>query len=82
LTLTFDRESYFRILYFSIQDIPSEWLDQASSFSGTSLKYVGHISVSRSWVKVKGKGQGHSSEKAAMCNSKTTGRKLRDLIGI
>jgi len=36
------------------------------------------VTVSRLWVQ----GEGHSSEKAAACNSKSTGRKLLRLIGI
>jgi len=45
----------------------------ATSFSVTSSEYLGHNSVSRSWV------QGHGSENAVACNSKTTGRKLLGL---
>jgi len=37
----------------------------------TSSGYLGHGSVSRSCIQ----GQGHGSEKAVACNSKTTGRK-------
>jgi len=44
-------------------------------FGDTALEYLGHVSVSRSWVQ----GQGHGSEKAVACNSITTGRKLLGL---
>jgi len=73
--MTFDFENFFRI--FSIQATTVEWLYLAISFSDgcTSSEYLGHIRVSRSWVQ----GQGHGSEKAVACNSKTTGRKLPGL---
>jgi len=44
-------------------------------FGNTSLEYLNHGSVSRSWVQ----GQGHRSKKAVACNSKTTDWKLPGL---
>jgi len=69
LTLIFDLENYFLI-----QAIPFKWLYLATSFSVWRFifKYLGQGSVLRSWVQ----GQGHDSENAVACNSKTTGRKF------
>jgi len=76
LTLIFDLESYFRI--FPAQAIPFEWLYLETSFlyGDTASEYLGHGSVSSSWVQ----GQGHSSAKAVACNSKTTHWKMETAL--
>jgi len=69
---TFDLGSYF--CTFSIQAIYFEWLDPATSIS--VWRHVFWISRSHFSFKDMGPGQGHSSEKAVTCNSKTTVQKL------
>jgi len=63
--VTFDLESYFRT--FSIQAILNGLTYQSYfQFGNTSSEYLGHSSVSRSWVQ----GQGYGNEKAVACNTK------------
>jgi len=61
---------YFRT--FPAQAIPFEWLYFSFWYDDTFSEYLGHSSVSRSFVPR----QGHGSAKAVACNSKTTGWKL------
>jgi len=69
--VTFDRELFS---YFSNSGY-TFWMALPSYFifdRDTTSEYLGHGSVSWSWVQ----GQGHGNERAVACNSKTTGRKL------
>jgi len=75
LTLTFDLESYFRILQLRLYLSNGFTWQLYVWYGDTSSDYLGHSLVSKSWVQ----GQDHSSAKAVACNSKTTGRKLLEL---
>jgi len=77
VTFDLDLESYFRFFpstgYTFRMALPSNFI--FSMMIHYQNIYLGHGSVSKSWVQ----GQGHGSANAVACNSITTGRKLLGL---